>query len=213
MRWPSLREPGSALTHLAGVLLSLVALGVLIERSVRSGQAWQMVSFPIFGASLLLLYTASTLYHSLRLSPRGLLALRKLDHTMIFLLIAGSYTPFCLGPLWGRLGWTLLVLVWTIAAAGIVLKLCWMSAPRWLSTGIYLGMGWLVVLALPPLVRSLTPACLAWLLTGGVLYTIGAAFYGTKWPNPWPGRFGFHEIWHLFVLGGSMSHFLAVVRL
>lgn len=132
---------------------------------------------------------------------------------MIFLLIAGSYTPFCLGPLWGRLGWTLLVLVWTIAAAGIVLKLCWMSAPRWLSTGIYLGMGWLVVLALPPLVRSLTPASLAWLLTGGLLYTIGAAFYGTKWPNPWPGRFGFHEIWHLFVLGGSMSHFLAVVRL
>lgn len=96
---------------------------------------------------------------------------------MIFLLIAGSYTPFCLGPLWGRLGWTLLVLVWTIAAAGIVLKLCWMSAPRWLSTGIYLGMGWL--------------------LTGGLLYTIAAAFYGTKWP----GRFGFHEIWHLALPG------------
>lgn len=208
-----MREPGSALTHLAGAVLSLVALGILIHRSVSSGQLWQMVSFPIFGASLLLLYTASTLYHWLRLSPQGLLALRKLDHTMIFLLIAGSYTPFCLGPLWGRLGGTLLVLVWSIAAAGIVLKLFWMSAPRWLSTGVYLGMGWLVVLALPPLVRSLTPASLAWLLTGGLLYTVGAVFYGTKWPDPWPGRFGFHEIWHLFVLGGSVSHFLAVVRL
>lgn len=203
-----MREPGNALTHLAGVLFSLVALGVLIERSVRSGELWQRVSFPVFAASMLLLYTASTLYHSLRLSPRGLQALRKLDHTMIFVFIAGSYTPFCLGPLWGPEGWWLLGAVWAIAAAGIVLKVFWMAAPRWLSTGIYLGMGWLVVVALVPLTRALAPSCLAWLLAGGLCYTVGAVFYGVKWPNP-----GFHEIWHVFVLGGSVSHFLAVIRL
>ena len=213
MRFPALKDPASALTHFAGALLSLLGLVFLILRSIESGQTWRMVTFPIFGTSLLLLYTASTLYHALKLSPEGDRALRKFDHSMIFVLIAGTYTPFCAGPLWGPWGWSLLVTVWTIAIAGCVLKLLWLDAPKWLSLSLYLGMGWLVVLALQPLYRSLPTPSLVWMVTGGLVYTVGAIFYGARWPDPWPRVFGHHELWHLCVLGGSAAHFLAVVAL
>lgn len=213
MRRFALKDPVSALTHLLGALLSLAGLVLLIQRSLTSGQTWPKIAFPIFGTSLLLLYTASTLYHALPLSPAGERALRKFDHTMIFVLIAGTYTPFCAGPLWGPWGWSLLVAVWTIAVAGCALKMLWLEAPQWLSLSLYLGMGWLVVLAIQPLCQHLSKASLAWMVAGGLAYTVGAVFYGSRWPNPWPRVFGHHEIWHVFVLTGSAAHFLAVLAL
>ncbi|NPV70088.1 MAG: hemolysin III family protein [Firmicutes bacterium] len=209
----SSREPASALTHLIGALLSIGGLVALIYKGAVYGTAWHVVSFTVFGVSLILLYTASTLYHGLALSARARLALRKLDHMMIFLLIAGTYTPFCLVPLRGAWGWPLFGVVWGCAALGMIVKLFWMNVPRWLSTGFYLLMGWLVLVAAYPLSRAVTTASLAWLVAGGLLYTIGAVFYAAKWPSPWPGRFGFHEIWHLFVMAGSSAHFVAVLAL
>jgi hemolysin III len=208
-----LKDPASALTHFLGALLSAVGLGVLTHRAVVAGTVWHLVSFPIFGMGLLLLYTASTLYHSLRLPPGPTSVLRKVDHIMVFVLIASTYTPFCLVPLHGPWGWSLFGTVWGLAAAGAVLKLLWIGAPRWLSVGFYLAMGWLVIVAAYPLVQAVTPAGLAWLAVGGALYTVGAVCYATKWPSPWPGRFDFHDIWHLFVMGGSLSHFAAVLSL
>lgn len=191
----------------------MAGLVVLVYRSVVQGTAWHVVAYSVFGASLILLYTSSTLYHAVSVSPRVTRALRKLDHMMIFVLIAGTYTPFCLLPLRGVWGWSLLGAVWGCAVIGMTVKLFWMNAPRWLSTGFYVGMGWLVVVAIYPLVQSVTAGGLAWLGAGGLLYTVGAVFYATKWPDPWPGKFGFHEIWHLFVLAGGSAHFVAVLNL
>ena len=207
------REPASALTHLIGAILSVGALAALIYRGAVSGTAWHVVSFTVFGVSLIVLYTASTLYHGLALSPRAKLAFRRLDHMMIFVLIAGTYTPFCLVPLRGSWGWPLFGVIWGCAALGMIVKIFWMNAPRWLSLGLYLLMGWLVVVAAYPLSQSVTAASLTWLGVGGLLYTVGAVFYAVKWPSPWPGRFGFHEIWHLFVMAGSAAHFVAVLAL
>ena len=208
-----LKDPASALTHFFGALLSAVGLVVLIYRASASGTVWHQVSFPIFGIGLLLLYTASTLYHSLRLPTRPANILRKIDHIMVFVLIASTYTPFCLVPLRGPWGWSLFGTVWGLAVAGAVLKLLWIGAPRWLSVGLYLAMGWLVVVAVYPLVKAVTPAGLGWLATGGAFYTFGALCYAIKWPRLWPGRFGFHDVWHLLVMGGSLSHFAAVLSL
>lgn len=208
-----LRDPVSALTHGIGALLALVGLPVLVYLAAVRGTVWHLIAFPIFGLSLVALYASSTVYHALRVGPNLLNRLRRLDHMMIFVLIAGTYTPFCLGPLRGPWGWSLLGAVWGCAVGGLVIKLYWMSAPRWLSTLIYLVMGWLVVVAAMPLVRSTTPAVTGALLAGGIAYTVGAVIYATKWPNPSPGRFGFHEIWHLFVMAGSAAHFLAVLLL
>lgn len=208
-----LKDPGSALTHLAGAVLSLLGLILLVYKAVAHGDAWSVVSFAVFGVSLIALYTASTIYHSLTVSPKATLALRKVDHMMIFLLIAGTYTPFCLLPLRGAWGWSIFGAIWGCAALGMGVKLFWMGAPRWLSTAFYVLMGWLIVVAIYPLSQVVLPGSLAWLVAGGLLYTVGAVLYATKWPNPWPGKFGFHEIWHLFVMAGSAAHFLAVLRL
>ncbi|MFZ5814830.1 MAG: PAQR family membrane homeostasis protein TrhA [Bacillota bacterium] len=206
------RDPASALTHLLGALLSAAGLVLLLVAAQR-GSIWHLLSFAIFGITLILLYTTSTLYHALRLSEQGIRTLRKLDHGAIFLLIAGTYTPFCLIPLRGPWGWALLGTIWGLAAAGIVVKAFWMGAPRWLSTLLYVLMGWLVLIAFVPLVRSAPREAVAWLVAGGLIYTLGAVIYALKWPNLWPGRFDFHAVWHLFVMGGSISHFLAVYQL
>jgi len=209
----TLKDPGSAITHLIGALLSVVGLVVLVILAARRGTPWHVVSFAIFGASLVLLYTASTVYHALQVSQRATVALRKVDHSMIFVLIAGSYTPFCLLPLRGPWGWSLLGVAWGAALLGIIMKLFWLDAPRWLYTSVYVVMGWMVVIALGPLLRATPLPVTLWLMAGGLLYTVGAVFYATRWPNPWPGKFGFHEIWHLFVLAGSLAHFSAVLHL
>lgn len=208
-----LRDPASALTHFIGALLAIAGLVVLIVRGVRFGTPWHVVSFAIFGGSMVLLYLASSLYHAVIASPRTVLTLRKLDHIMIYVLIAGTYTPFCLVTLRGAWGWSLLGVVWGAALIGGVVKLFWMSAPRWFTAGVYVAMGWVVVVAAQPLVQRATPDILIWLAAGGLLYTIGAVFYTLKWPNPWPGKFGFHEVWHLFVMGGTASHFIAVMAM
>ncbi len=206
------REPVNAISHMAGSLASIAALTLMVVFAAIKADAWHVVSFAVFGATLVFMYTASFLYHGLRLSEKTLEIFRRIDHIMIFVVIAGSYTPLCLVPLRGPWGWTLFGTIWAIALAGIVLKLFWMHLPRWISTFIYLGMGWLCVAAIYPLAQILGPAPLAWLALGGIFYSTGALVYSVKKPDPFPGIFGFHEIWHIFVLLGSASHFWLVFR-
>ena len=208
-----LRDPFSGLSHLAGALLSVLGLVLLIYHAVTYGHTRHVVAFAIFGASLILLYTASALYHLLPLSPKGIRLLRRIDHMMIFVLIAGTYTPVCLIPLRGGWGYSLLVGVWLLAIIGVLLKIFWLEAPRWFSTLLYVIMGWLIVIAFWPLTDSLATGGVLWMVLGGLFYTIGAVFYGTKWPpNLVPGWFGFHEVFHLFVLAGSFSHFWLMIK-
>lgn len=207
-----LREPVNGLTHLAGGVLAVAGLVVLLVGAAGAGRPDQLVAFGVFGASLIVLYTASALYHLLPLSPAGVARLRRLDHMSIFALIAGTYTPFCLLVLEGGWRWGLLGLIWGLALGGVLIKLFWMDAPRWLSVLIYLGMGWIAVIAGPQLFRTLPAGGIAWVLAGGLIYSAGALVYGLKRPNPAPGIFGFHELWHLFVLAGSACHFWAVLE-
>ncbi len=207
-----LREPVNGLIHVTGALLALVGLIVLLATAASAGRVDQLVAFGIFGFSLIALYLASSLYHLLPLSPAGVARLRKLDHVAIFVLIAGTYTPFCLLALEGGWKWGLLALVWSLALAGVSLKLFWMDAPRWLSVALYLGMGWVAVIAAPKLLLVVPAGGMAWVLAGGLTYSAGALVYGLKRPNPVPGIFGFHELWHLFVVAGSACHFWAVLR-
>ena len=207
-----MREPVNALTHLLGAALAAAGTIVLIVNGASNDSPRQVVAFAIFGASLVLLYSTSGIYHLLNASERGLAFLRRLDHMMIYVLIAGTYTPLCLVLLRGRLGISLLVLVWTIAVIGILQKLLWMHAPRWFSTVLYLGMGWAALAVAKPVLDAAPLGFVIWILAGGVFYTIGAIVYATKWPDPAPGVFGFHEIWHLFVMAGSFSHYWAVLE-
>lgn len=206
----SLRDPMSGLTHLIGALLAVLATVLLILRSVNPVMPWHLVTFSIFGGGMILLYTASTLYHWLPLSENGTRFLRRVDHSMIFFYIAATYTPICLIPLRGPWGWSMFGVVWGLALAGIGMKIFWLYAPRWLSTAVYLAMGWLIVVGVYPLVQRLPVSALVWLASGGVIYSLGAVIYAIKWPDPWPGFFGFHEIFHLFVIGGSFCHFVVM---
>ena len=194
---------------MAGGLLACVGVVVLLA---RAGRADQFVAFGIFGLSLIALYAASALYHLAPLSPAGVARLRRLDHMMIFVLIAGTYTPFCLLALDGVWRAGLLILAWGFALCGILLKLLWMGAPRWLSVALYLGMGWGALIAAPALFQAVPPGGIAWVLGGGFIYSVGAIVYGLRRPNLVPGVFGFHELWHLFVVAGSACHFWAVLH-
>jgi hemolysin III len=207
-----LREPVNGLTHLVGGLLASVGLVALLATAASAGRADQLVAFGVFGFSLVAMYTASALYHLLPLSPHGVARMRRLDHLTIFVLIAGTYTPFCLLALDGVWGGGLLGLIWGLALCGILLKLLWMDAPRWLSVALYLGMGWVALVAAPAVFRAVPGGGMAWVLGGALAYSAGALIYGLKRPNPIPGVFGFHELWHLFVLAGSACHFWAVLR-
>jgi hemolysin III len=199
-----IREPVNAGTHLLGLLLA--AAGTIALLRLAHGSS-QVVAFGVYGASLILLYGASTLYHSLRLPEPRLRALRTLDHIAIYFLIAGTYTPVALVTLRGPWGWALLVAAWTVAAAGIPFKIWFLDAPVWLSTAIYLGMGYMALLALAPLAAVVSMSGLAWLAGGGMAYTAGAVIFARQRPNPFPGVFGHHEIWHVLVLVGSACHF------
>ncbi len=203
----SLRDPVSGLTHCIAAALAVLATVLLIMRSVSPVMPWHIVTFSIFGGGMILLYTASTLYHWLPLSDQGIRVLRRVDHSMIFFYIAATYTPICLIPLRGPWGWSIFGVIWGLALAGIVLKVFWMTAPRWLSTAIYLAMGWLVLVGIYPLTQNMSLAAFLWLLGGGVVYSIGAVVYALKWPDPFPKVFGFHEIFHIFVIGGSFLSF------
>lgn len=206
------RDPVSGLTHLLGAVLSVLGLGFLISVSIKHGTIWHIVSFSIFGASLILLYSGSAVYHLVRASAKVVRALRKMDHILIFVLIAGTYTPFCLVPLRGPWGWGLLLSIWGIGIAGMLMTIFWLDAPRWITTGVYLAMGWAIVVAAYPLIKTLPTGGLVWLAIGGLFYSVGAVIYAMKKPNIVPGVFGFHEIWHLFVMAGSFSHFWSIFR-
>lgn len=208
----NLREPMNGFTHFIGVILSVIATYLLINISISPYKPEQFYSFLVFGVATILLYSTSTLYHWLRLSEEGIKKLRKADHIMIFISIASSYTPICILVLRSTLGWSLLILVWLVALGGSTIKIFWMNAPRWLSTFIYLLMGWLVVLVIYPLIQALQTEALLWLILEAAFYTIGAVIYALKKPNPYPGILGFHEIFHLFVLLGGFSHFILVYK-
>lgn len=212
MSFCCLRDPMSGLTHCVGGLLAVLGTILLISRSVSPVLPWHVVTFSVFGGAMILLYTASTLYHWLPLSDKGIRVLRRIDHSMIFFYIAATYTPICLIPLRGGWGWSLFGCAWGLAVAGIMFKIFWLNTPRWLSTGIFLGMGWMVLVGVYPLVLNLSTGALFWLTTGGVLYSIGAVIYALKRPDPWPGFFGFHEIFHVFVMAGSFCHFMLMYR-
>jgi hemolysin III len=203
-----IREPINGLSHLLGLVLA--AAGTLMLMSLAS-RPEQLAGFGVYGSTLILLYAASTLYHTLPLPERPLRALRTLDHIAIYFLIAGTYTPIALVTLDNRLGWTLLAVVWLIAAAGIPFKLFFLDAPVWLSTATYLVMGYLALVAIIPLARAVSWGGVLWLVAGGIAYTIGAVIYSRQRPNPIPGWFGHHEIWHVLVLIGSACHFAFMV--
>jgi len=203
------KEITSALTHLGGAILGLLALGLLLNAAIKAGSLLALVSFLIFGLSMIFLYSTSCIYHFIDSSKKkAKLIMRKLDHIMIFVLIAGTYTPVCLLVLNKDLGYKLLALVWSVTIIGAFIKIFWINAPRWVSAGLYLGMGWLSVLVFMPLVKNMAPGGIFWLVAGGLLYTVGGIIYGLKKPNidkPW---FGFHELFHLFVLAGTFCHFM-----
>jgi hemolysin III len=198
------REPVNAWSHLVGFVLAAVGTGLLLHLSRSPAQT---VAFAIYGGSLILLYGASTLYHALPLPRHRLRRLRTLDHIAIYFLIAGTYTPVAMITLHGPSGWALLAAAWAIALAGVPFKLWWLDAPVWLSTATYLGMGYMALLAAAPLARAVSAGGLAWLVAGGLAYTVGAVIFTRERPDPFPGRFGHHEIWHLLVLAGSGCHF------
>src|SRR2546427_4665384 len=198
------KAPASCCSHFLGVVLSITGLVTLLVES--RGDPWRIVGFSIYGASLILLYSASNIYHWQALSPRGEDILKRLDHVAIFVLIAGSYTPVCLVTLRGGWGWSVFGVVWGLAVVGVTLKLFFEHLPRWLSTALYVGMGWMAVIAIVPLVQILPVSGMMWLVTGGVLYTLGAVGYAGEWPNPVPRGFGFHGVFPIFVPAGSILH-------
>lgn len=201
-------RPWSAITHGAGALLAVAGTAALLLRAVQVGHPADLLPFLIYGLSMVGLYTASTLYHCLNVSVPGRIALRKYDHCSIYLLIAGSYTPICLTALRHSGGPLLLSCIWTLAAAGLVLTIAKLGIPRWLTSTIYLIMGWLAIFAIVPLYRALPTPGFVWLLAGGLSYTVGGVLYAVKWPGRNNPRFGCHEIFHLFILLGSIFHFI-----
>lgn len=212
------KDPVSGFTHLFGALLSIAGLVFLIIMAATNSteKSWDIVSFSIFGTGLILLYTFSSLYHLLNVSEKATTILRKFDHIMIYVLIAASYTPICLGPLRGPWGWSIFGIVWAIALVGTVLTAVWIKAPRWLTTCLYLAMGWTVIIAIYPMITIFQDLnmlhSLWWLLAGGIFYTVGAIIYGLKWPPLKNKYFGFHEIFHIFVMLGSLCHYWFIIH-
>lgn len=213
-----IKDPVSGLTHLVGAVLSVAALVLLVIWAAlySNEKGWDIVSFSIFGTSLILLYTFSSLYHLCNVKERATRVLRKFDHIMIFILIAGTYTPICLGPIRGGWGWSIFGIVWGLAVIGTIISAIWIKAPRWLTTGLYMAMGWVVLIATYPMITTFNEAgmihSLLWLLAGGILYTIGGVIYGIKKPNLNIPGFGFHEIFHVFVMLGSFCHFWFIFK-
>lgn len=205
-----LKDPGSSITHFIGMLMALFSATPLLIRASLNPDKIHVISLTIFILSMILLYGASATYHALDLSEKTNCMLRKLDHMMIFVLIAGSYTPVCLIVLGGNIGYSLLALVWGVALIGMLVKAFWITCPKWFSSLIYIAMGWLCLLVFGTLWNTLPHAAFGWLLAGGIIYTIGGIIYALKLPvfNSLHKYFGSHEIFHLFVMGGSICHFI-----
>jgi hemolysin III len=204
-----LREPVNSLTHWIGAILALAGLIALLV--VGWGTPAKVVSLIIYGASLIFLFSASATYHMVRVKEKALEIFRKVDHSAIYFLIAGTYTPFCINAFTGFWKWGMLTIIWSLAAIGIGIKVFIIRVPRWLNAGIYIAMGWLVIGASGQLLAALPIWVITWLIIGGVVYTLGAIIYITRVFNFVPGIFGFHEVWHIFVLIAAAAHFVAVL--
>jgi hemolysin III len=200
------RDPFSGLSHLAAAALAALGGVVLVART--TGGAERRVPMAIYAASLVLLFGASAAYHLVSGRPELITRLRRLDHSAIFLLIAGTYTPIAWLVLEGPWRWGTLVVIWGLALAGVVTKLFTIGGPRWLYTVLYVLMGWLALALIGQLWHALPRGAMAWMIAGGLVYTAGAVLYILKWPRLWPGVFGFHENWHLFVIGGAACHYV-----
>jgi hemolysin III len=206
------REPISSLTHLIGAFLSLIGLILLIKYSLDTANVYNTIMLAVFGISSILLYSASSTYHKSLSSEKVIKILRRVDHSMIYVLIAGTYTPICLIALKGATGTFLFIGVWSLAFIGILLKIVWFDAPRWLYTGFYILMGWISVFAIVPIIRAISFGGFMWLLAGGLFYTVGGVIYATKWPKINLKLFGFHEIFHIFIMLGSLCHFILMFK-
>ncbi len=208
------KDPGSAITHFIGWLMALLAAFPLIIKAASSPDNVHIISLTIFIVSMIALYAASTIYHSLDINARVNKRLKKLDHMMIFVLIAGTYTPVCVIAIRGALGYGLLALIWGIALLGIIFKAFWVTCPKWVSSVLYIGMGWTCLLAFTQILNALPREAFYWLLAGGIIYTAGGIIYALKLPifNGRHKYFGSHEIFHLFVMGGSICHFILMYK-
>ena len=205
-----LREPISALTHLAAAGFSLLGLIVLIY--FGRGDLEKTITFVIYGISLILMFTASGTYHMLNGRDSIILNLRKLDHSAIYLLIAGTYTPICMYFFSGFWKSGMLILIWSLAIIGIIVKLFVINAPRWITAGVYLLMGWLAIMGIEEILRTMPNTAIIWMVIGGLFYTIGAIIYITKFLDFIPGKFGFYEVWHIFVILGAFRHFYLILK-
>ena len=207
-----IKDPGSAITHFIGMLMAIFAAIPLLIKAAREPSRIYIIAITIYAVSLILLYAASTTYHTFNKSRKVNTILKKIDHMMISVLIAGSYTPICLLVLGGKTGLILLTIVWAFAIAGILIKAFWVFCPKWVSSVLYIGMGWTCVLAFTQLLNSLSPVAFGWLLAGGIIYTVGGVIYALKLPifNSKHKYFGSHEIFHLFVMAGSACHFVVM---
>lgn len=210
-----IKEPGSAITHFIGMLMAIFAAVPLLIKAAHEPSRIYVISLAVYSASMILLYAASTTYHTFDISAKINTILKKWDHMMISVLIAGSYTPICLLVLKGKTGLILLAIVWSFAIIGILIKAFWVYCPKWVSSILYIGMGWTCVLAFTQILNSMSRTSFIWLLTGGIIYTVGGIIYALKLPifNSKHKNFGSHEIFHLFVMGGSMCHFVVMYAL
>ena len=204
-----LRDPISGLTHLGAAVLSLFGLIALII--ISWGESAKLTSMIIYGISLILMFSASATYHMTISSPKVIEILRKVDHSAIYLLIAGTYTPFCINAFSGFWKWGLLSIIWSLALIGVGIKVFIVRAPRWVNAGVYLLMGWLIVAAAGEMANTLPAGALTWLIAGGLIYTFGAIIYITKKMDFKPGVFGFHEVWHIFVILAAVAHFISIL--
>lgn len=206
-----IREPFNGISHLVGAFLSVAALiAMIIKASLSFNGATQIIAVLLFGISMFLLYSMSAIYHMVIAPDKVIAYLRRLDHSMIYVLIAGSYTPFCLISLRGNKGWLLFIIINAMAAAGVLFKMIWFNSPRWLSTLFYIGMGWIAVFIISPLAAVISQKGVFLLILGGVIYTIGGIIYAAKPSFLEFKNIGFHEIFHIFILLGSLCHFLCI---
>ncbi len=205
------RDPVSGLIHFFSAVLALAGLVILLI--LTRGEGLKQLSMAVYGVSLVTLFSASAIYHLAKPAAESvLLKLRKFDHSAIYVLIAGTYTPICINFFTGWLRLGFLTLIWGIALAGVIVKLFVIKAPRWVTAGVYLVMGWMAVLVIKPMLQSMPAAALWWMLAGGLTYSIGAVIYITKKLDFWPGVFGFHEVWHVFVSLAALCHFIMIFR-
>lgn len=206
----NIREPFNTLSHFLAAIAALFGTIYLVVQSRSDLNLW--LAFLVYGSSLVILFMASSMYHFSNGSEARLLKLRKFDHAAIYLLIAGSYTPICIYFFRGFWQWGLLAIIWALAFLGIIVKMFIIHAPRWVTAGVYLVMGWLSIVGLNEIITSMPIGAIVWLVIGGLFYTVGAVIYMTKKMNFVPGIFGFHEIWHIFVILGASSHFILMAK-